>query len=216
MTAAKIANATITNAQIANATIGTAQIALGAITTALIQQGAVGAQVAAVQYYLSYLAQTFYPTIPNIVPDGIFGAQTRSAVIAFQNTFGLTADGIVGPATWAALEKQFETAYDDNNPGSYFGAYPGVVLREGNRGLRVQQMQFYLLYLHYSYSSIPKINADGIFGPATTAAVRAFQAKFGLTQDGVVGLATWTELYSIYSQKNAPVSYTHLTLPTKA
>ena len=173
--------------------------------TGSIQQGAVGAQVAAVQYYLSYLAQTFYPTIPNIVPDGIFGAQTRSAVIAFQNTFGLTADGIVGPATWAALEKQFETAYDDNNPGSYFGAYPGVVLREGNRGLRVQQMQFYLLYLHYSYSSIPKINADGIFGPATTAAVRAFQAKFGLTQDGVVGLATWTELYSIYSQKNALV-----------
>ena len=173
--------------------------------TGSIQQGAVGAQVAAVQYYLSYLAQTFYPTIPNIVPDGIFGAQTRSAVIAFQNTFGLTADGIVGPATWAALEKQFETAYDDNNPGSYFGAYPGVVLREGNRGLRVQQMQFYLLYLHYSYSSIPKINADGIFGPATTAAVRAFQAKFGLTQDGVVGLASWTELYSIYSQKNALV-----------
>ena len=66
-------------------------------------------------------------------------------------------------------------------------------------------MQFYLLYLHYSYSSIPKINADGIFGPATTAAVRAFQAKFGLTRDGVVGLATWTELYSIYSQKNALV-----------
>lgn len=47
--------------------------------TGSIQQGAVGAQVAAVQYYLSYLAQTFYPTIPNIVPDGIFGAQTRSA-----------------------------------------------------------------------------------------------------------------------------------------
>ena len=35
--------------------------------------------------------------------------------------------------------------------------------------------------------------------------MRAFQAKFGLTQDGVVGLATWTELYSIYSQKNALV-----------
>ena len=47
MTAAKIADAAITNAKIANAAVDTAQIALGAITAALIQQGAVGtAQIA--------------------------------------------------------------------------------------------------------------------------------------------------------------------------
>lgn len=159
--------------------------------------------MAAVQYYLSYLSQTFYPAIPNPVPDGIFGAATRSAVVAFQNLFGLTADGIVGPATWSALNRQFKSAYEDNNPGSYFGAYPGIVLRQGDRGLRVQQMQYYLLYLHYSYAAIPRIRADGIFGSGTAAAVRAFQAKFGLVQDGVVGLNTWTQLYSIYSQRNA-------------
>ncbi len=177
----------------------------GGGTQATLRQGDTGAQVAAVQYYLSYLSQTFYPTISNPVPDGIFGAGTRASVVAFQNYFGLTADGIVGPATWAELQRQFKSAYEDNNPGSYFGAYPGIVLRQGDRGLRVQQMQYYLLYLHYSYSAIPRIRADGIFGSATTAAVRAFQAKFGLTQDGVVGLNTWTQLYSIYSQRNARI-----------
>lgn len=177
----------------------------GGGTQATLRQGDTGAQVAAVQYYLSYLSQTFYPTIPNNVPDGIFGAGTRASVVAFQSYFGLTADGIVGSATWAELQRQFKAAYEDNNPNSYFGAYPGIVLRQGNRGLRVQQMQYYLLYLHYSYSSIPRIRADGIFGADTAAAVRAFQGKFGLAQDGVVGLNTWTELYSIYSQRNARI-----------
>lgn len=36
--------------------------------------------------------------------DGIFGANTKAAVEAFQGAQGLTPDGIIGPRTWAALE----------------------------------------------------------------------------------------------------------------
>ncbi len=35
--------------------------------------------------------------------DGVFGSGTSGAVIAFQRSQGLTADGVVGPKTWGAL-----------------------------------------------------------------------------------------------------------------
>lgn len=37
--------------------------------------------------------------------DGRFGPMTEAGVIRFQQRVGLTADGVVGPKTWAALEK---------------------------------------------------------------------------------------------------------------
>lgn len=38
--------------------------------------------------------------------NGYFGAQTEKAVMAFQERYGLTADGLCGPATWRALFEQ--------------------------------------------------------------------------------------------------------------
>src|SRR5438874_871199 len=49
---------------------------------------------------------------PELVPDGRFGDQTRLAVVRFQKENELTADGVVGPNTWDALE---EEADDDDS-----------------------------------------------------------------------------------------------------
>ena len=47
-----------------------------------------------------------YPSIPRLKVDGLFGNNTRNAVIAFQSVFELTQDGAVGPITWNRLMGQ--------------------------------------------------------------------------------------------------------------
>ena len=48
------------------------------------------------------------------------------------------------------------------------------------------------------YTAIPRVNADGVYGPATAASVREFQSIFGLPQTGVVDFATWYKISHIY------------------
>ena len=68
----------------------------------VLRQGSRGNDVLTLQYILNVIAQ-FYPMLPSVTQDGIFGSGTNQAVIAFQQMMQLTPDGIVGPATWQAL-----------------------------------------------------------------------------------------------------------------
>jgi peptidoglycan L-alanyl-D-glutamate endopeptidase CwlK len=65
---------------------------------AILQQGSTGPDVTVLQTRLKALGFN-----PNGV-DGNFGPGTKAAVVAFQQSKGLTADGIAGPATMAALQ----------------------------------------------------------------------------------------------------------------
>ena len=62
-----------------------------AALTVTVQSGSKGDAVRAAQYKLG------------VAVDGEFGTDTRGAVISFQKSKGLSADGVVGPNTWAAL-----------------------------------------------------------------------------------------------------------------
>ncbi len=68
-----------------------------AVEAAVLRQGSTGAEVKEVQRRLKNWG--YYTG----AVDGIFGAGTKKAVVAFQKKNGLTADGIVGKATYAAL-----------------------------------------------------------------------------------------------------------------
>ena len=78
-------------------------------------------------------------------------------------------------------------------------SYPGTPLRVGSRGPDVTVVQTSLNRISQNYPAIPKINpVDGIFGPQTEAAVKAFQQIFSLDPDGIVGRASWYQIVRVY------------------
>lgn len=166
-----------------------------------LQRGSRGPNVVRIQVILNRIAQN-YPAIPRISPvDGIFGQQTENAVRTFQRIFGLTADGIVGKATWYQLVRLYvgvTSLAELESEGQRFYAVNWQVpsnLSDGSRGQSVRQLQFMLRVLSEYINDIPPVTEDGIFGQQTQNAVIAFQRFAGLTPDGIVGPATWSALY---------------------
>lgn len=113
--------------------------------------------------------------------DGDFGDETDAALREFQADNELDVDGIAGPETWAALAGEDEEAEEEED-----SSRPTLAL--GARGPSVRALQERLVELEW------ELDADGIFGPATDAAVREFQEQYELDIDGIVGPHTWEAL----------------------
>ena len=180
-----------------------------------LRLGSGGNDVRNLQIRLNRISKN-YPAIPKIVlTDGLFSTDTEDAVIEFQRIAGLTADGIVGNATWYATVFYFNAVKRLNELNSEGLLITEVsqdfpfVLSEGERGQSVRNLQYYITYLSRYYSGIPAVSVDGIFGSETRAAVADTQNTFGLTPDGIVGPVTWQNIYNAYLGivRTIPIEY---------
>lgn len=184
-----------------------------------IRQGDSGTAVFTLQRQLNRITKD-YPFLGKLTVDGVFGSRMAATVRAFQKQFNLTADGMVGRQTWYKISYIYVSVKDlaeltsegEVSSGTLSdGTWGGTVLRTGSTGSAVEQLQFWLNTLAQYESSIPSLTVDGVYGTGTANAVRAFQRKYGLTVDGVVGRATWAEVYdqfrSIQSDNGTPNAY---------
>ena len=115
-----------------------------------LRRGSVGPNVVIIQTELNRISQNYpaIPKVPNI--DGIFGAQTESALLAFQEIFDLNPDGVVGPASWYALVRLYTavTSLSElRSQGQQFYTIAwnhGDPIAPGNQGIRVEHLQYML------------------------------------------------------------------------
>jgi peptidoglycan hydrolase-like protein with peptidoglycan-binding domain len=126
-------------------------------TTSSASQTPVGPAVAELQQVMTSLGYYSGPI------DGIYGDATTEGVKAMQEDLGVTADGIYGPETHAALS---DKAADE-------------------AASIVMQVQTVLADYGYYDGEI-----DGAYGPETEAAVKELQQDLGVSVDGKVGPET--------------------------
>lgn len=158
-----------------------------------------GTEVIELQYLLSFISE-FVPYIPTVSIDGIFGENTENAVRAFQTYYGLEETGVVTTPVYEKLLSVYR-GFLTSIPSEYFSdfdIYLGSPLTLGDENIYVERVQNYLNFISDFNSSIPKVAVDGVYGPATAAAVRAFQSQNGLEATGTVGAATFGALAREY------------------
>jgi N-acetylmuramoyl-L-alanine amidase len=140
----------------------------------LYRSGSVGEAVRDIQDRLAALG--FDPVDD---PRGEFGPSTTEATRSFQQSRGLSPDGIIGPDTWRAL---YEAGYRLGDRLLY-------LRRPMLRGEDVAELQSRLNGLGFDAGKV-----DSIYGPDTQRAIYEFQANRNLTEDGVAGPEVTTEL----------------------
>ncbi len=115
---------------------------------------------------------------PPLVVDGSYGRQTEERIRLYQELWGLTVDGRVGPETWSYLTADQHGLWPLVKPGSTDAT-----------NFRVSAVQ-YLLRAHGF-----DIAADGVYGPATGEAVRQFDSQQrAVFVSDTVGNLTWPAL----------------------
>lgn len=135
-------------------------------------------------------------TLPPLIPDGVYGPNTTSAVLAFQKGHQLRPTGEINNATWFALVDAYQDVF--GMPQRANPMFPLGTIRYtlGDNGDPIFFIQGALQALRTYFPAVLPVSSTGQFDEATDRAVRQFQAQTALPISGDVTPDTWAVLLS--------------------
>lgn len=136
------------------------------------------------------------PLLPSVIPDGIYGRQTTTAVSAFQRRYGLPVTGVADQDTWDTIYEAYAPALiriDAPQPvEAVLG--PNQTIRRGESHPDLYLTQSILTVLSSQYSTITQPSMNGILDLPTAQSLESFQALHSLPVTGELDRITWHNL----------------------
>ena len=136
------------------------------------------------------------PSLPTVIPDGIYGPSTMVAVTAFQRRSGIPATGIVDEITWDRIAGSYEPALIRVGKAEPIEILlePGEIIVIGQSSPYVFLLQVMLAQLAGDNRTILYPALTGTLDTDTADSLRAFQLLAGLPATVTLDRITWRHL----------------------
>lgn len=149
--------------------------------------------------HLQEMLRTIYPNMP-LPRDGIYGKDTRRAVMQFQREHQLPVTGNTDLTTWEALrqEHQKQDVLLRQAEPLEIVLQPSQVIELGSDNSHVYLVQGMLLAMGKYYGDLPPLEVSGVLDAPTAQAIVWLQDAAGLPQTGEIDKHTWRHLARQY------------------
>jgi len=134
--------------------------------------------------------------LPTVVPAGIYGPSTMTAVTAFQRQEGIAVTGIVDQLTWERIVAAYEPALIRVGKAEPIEIVmdPGQVFRIGDSNPYIYLLQSMLTQLSKDHAVISPPGHSGVMDESTSSSLAAFQELAGLVITGELDKITWKHI----------------------
>lgn len=151
------------------------------------------------QTFLRVISQ-FNSAIPAVIPDGIFGAQTQSAVRAFQADYGLPETGVVDENTWDEILAAFDAITLLQGDLLSLDIFPvnSATIVPGENSVHLFVIQAMLWSLSRRFYNLGRLRITGVHDAPSVSTVQRLQEIFDMEPTGVIDSMTFAHMAHLY------------------
>ena len=158
----------------------------------------VGEPVRSLQTFLRKIS--YSRDIPTVVPDGIFGNQTKTAVEEFQKLYGLEVTGEADFDTWNKIVDVFDEVTLKTAPPKRLLIFPEeeYIIDIGVEDEFLYVIQGAMKVISDNVENVPGLEITGIHDDSSVEAAKSIQRIAGIPEDGIIDKNTVNAITDVY------------------